>query len=1015
MTAAPRMQPSAAVHQLPSLPLIHRAGELAALTAALERAESGRGATVFISGEGGVGKTRLASALAEQAAKRGWTVVSGRAYPVETGVPYAPFSDALLPLLRGLDAAQLSLLTRGGISELVQVFPALGAELDRAPSNTRGEPAELKARLLWNVSQLLVRLAARKPLLVLLDNLQWADASSLELLHFVSRQAPAERILFACAYNSAERDTNPTLRDTENSLVSLGVAQVLPVAPLTLEGTRELVERAFCVEGVSAERFSRLLHERTRGNPFFVEETLKALVTAGSLTLREGVWLGWEVEDFGLPGTIRDTVLARLSRLGEDARAVGDLMAVIGSRVEHEALAATADLSESRLLAGIDELRRARVLVEEEERNAIAYDFAHPLLRETLYGELGRARARALHARVAEALERHYGDRALAHADELAFHYARADARSLAAKAVRYLVLAGRAASEQHANREAADYLAAALSLAERDDPEGGNAAAAEVPRLVRELARVRQRLGDYDGALSLWSRARQDAVSAGRQEEVADLARSMGLSAFWSGRYEDALAEYEAGLSAAHESRSTRRELRLLVARGMCLQAIGKRDEAEQDVRAALALAEEIGEPALLARVHRALLLLFVWTGPATDARTHGERAITLAEVSGDRGVAWSAHWALATLAGLTGDATGVARHLGEAERLAEALRSPLLRVWTAEVAIEYAAGTGNWENAVVLAERTTAMARALGQRTLLPRVLVWTGLLHLGRGDLEKGEACVSEAWELSGAGRDEHDVREVHLVVPAHLGMAALHLARRDWKAAIETGERGLRLADRTGYVVWGIHRLMPVIAEAALWSADHARAQRLERRLRRDSTRLGHRLGLAWADACAAVAEMLKGDKAKSVALLRSSCEALDAIPFVPDAARLRRQLARALAETGDREGALRELRRAHEVFVRLHADRELDETREQMRQLGGRPPGRSLAAGAAGLTARELEIVRYVAARRSNKEIGRALRISDRTVSTHLSNIYGKLGVASRGELADVAREERLVD
>lgn len=1013
---APRAATGPAHQQLPALPLTQRGQEVAFLTSVLEGAEQGRGATLFLAGEGGVGKTRLASSLAEHAGRRGWTVVSGRAYPVETGVPYAPFSDALLPLLRSLDAGQLTLLTRGGLSELVQIFPALGAALDRRAEPVRGEPAELKARLLWNVAQLLARLAARQPLLVLLDNLQWADASSLELLHFVARQAPAERILFLCAYNAAEREANPTLRDTEQSLVSLGVAQVLQVAPLTLEGTAELVSRAFSVDTAAVASFARLLHERTRGNPFFVEETLKALVATGRLCVRDGVWLGWDVEEFDLPQTIRDTVLARLSRLNEDARVVADLMAVIGARVEHQALTAIAELPEPRLLGALDELRRGRVVVEEdEEHGAIAYDFAHPLLRDTLYGELGRARARALHARVAESLERHYGDDALAHADVLAFHYARADARALAGKAVRYLVLAGRAASEQHANREAADYLAAALSLAERPTGAGEESAVAEVPRLVRDLARVRQRLGDYDSALSLWTRARDDAIAGGRQEEIADLARSIGLSCFWSGRYADALAAYDSGLVAARDAKSARRELRLLVARGMCLQAIGRRDDAEHDVRAALALAEAAGEAALLARVHRALLLLFVWTGPAAEARTHGERAIELAEQSGDRGVAWSAHWALATLAGLTGDAEGVARHLGEAERLAEVLRSPLLRVWTAEVAIEYAAGIGEWESAVTLAERTTAMARALGQRTLLPRVLVWTGLLYLGRGEIEKGEACVGEAWELSGAGRAEHDAREVHLVVPAHLGQAALHLARRDWKAAIEMGERGLTVADRTGYVVWGIHRLVPMIAEAALWSADLVRARKLERRLRRDSTRLGHRLGLAWADACAAVVELLHGDKAKSAALLRSSCEALDAIPFVPDAARLRRQLARALAETGDREGALRELRTAHEVFVRLRAERELDETREQMRQLGGRPPVRATSTGAAGLTARELEIVRYVAARRSNKEIGRALKISDRTVSTHLSNIYGKLGVTSRGELADRAREERLVE
>jgi len=225
----------------------------------------------------------------------------------------------------------------------------------------------------------------------------------------------------------------------------------------------------------------------------------------------------------------------------------------------------------------------------------------------------------------------------------------------------------------------------------------------------------------------------------------------------------------------------------------------------------------------------------------------------------------------------------------------------------------------------------------------------------------------------------------------------------------------GEHGLRIADRSGHVVWAIHRLMPVIAEASLWANDLERASSIGERMRRQSEALGQRLGLAWADACDALVELFNGHTERAVSLLRGAAEALEAIPFVADAARVRRQLARALAETGDREGATRELRRAHEVFVHLGAERELDATREQLRELGARPPTRSTAQGVAGLTGREVEIVRLVAARRSNKEIGAALGISARTASTHLSNIFAKLGVESRGELADRAREAGLLD
>jgi DNA-binding CsgD family transcriptional regulator len=144
-------------------------------------------------------------------------------------------------------------------------------------------------------------------------------------------------------------------------------------------------------------------------------------------------------------------------------------------------------------------------------------------------------------------------------------------------------------------------------------------------------------------------------------------------------------------------------------------------------------------------------------------------------------------------------------------------------------------------------------------------------------------------------------------------------------------------------------------------------------------------------------------------------MQSSVEQLEALPFLPQAARIRRRLAGAFLEVGDREEAMRQLRKAHDVFARLGATVELEGTREEMREIGLRPPPKSVTSGAAGLTGREIEIARMVATRKSNKEIGGVLKISARTVSTHLSNIFLKLSVGSRGELADFVRQNGLLE
>ena len=991
------------------LPLVGRDAELASLTRWLDDVAAGRGGTMIVAGAGGVGKTRLVSAAAEHASRHGWTVTTGRAYPVETGVPYAVFADALLPLLRATAPGALAVLTRGDGGTLAHICPAfaVGGE----PPRDGG--ADAKARLLWSFSQFLARLAASRPLLVVLENLQWADTSSLELLHFVARQLAAERVALLCTYNESELDANPTLRTTEQSLLSLGVARLTRLDPLDAEALESLVRQAFQADPASARALAGRLYSWTRGNPFFAQEMLKALVESRALHERNGTWQGWEAETPGLPRSIRDAVVARANRLSTPARSVANLAAVIGTRTSHDALVAVSGLPEAEVLAALDELRAGRVLAEEVEGGTVRYEFTHPLVRDVLYGELGAARARLLHATVAEALEALYGGRVLARADELAYHFSRAESRGLVTKAVRYLAAAGRDALARYANREAANYMSAAL---DQLDQAGDAAGDADPDALVEDLAQVRQRLGDYEGATALWTRARATAERRGDAGRVAAIERRLGLGSYWSGRYQDALAHLDVALEAAARAGDDPLRARIRVARAMTLAALGQPEAARAEVEVALELAERLGDPAVLARVHRSSLLLHIFIGPAERAHADGLRAIAFAEATGERGVAWSAHWAMAVVGGLTGQAAAMAHHMAEGDRLADELGSPVLRCWMAEVAIEYSSGTGEWAAGLALAERTIPMARALGQRVLLPRLLVWSAMIHLNRGAVDRAKAYLDEAWQLC-ADRGGKRPADVHSLVPVHAGLVAYHVAIGEHRRAIEIGEAGLAMVDRTGYLAWGIHRLLPMIIEAALWLNDIEAAERYRDRLRRDSQQLGHRLGIAWADTCDALIAMLGKDHGRAADMLRHAADSLEAVPWVLDAARARRKLAWVLAKTGDRDGAARELRRAHDQFVRLGTERELDETRELYRELGLRPPPRTApsAGGAGELTEREVDVVRLVAEHRSNKEIAAALRISPRTVSTHLSNIFVKLDVESRSELADVARRRRLVE
>lgn len=991
------------------LPLVGRTEELTALERMVEDPDR-RISTVFVAGEGGVGKSRLIVELAERIGRKGWTVVRGRAYPVEAGVPYALFSDAFLPLMRDLGDEALTVLSRGGLPELRHLFPALSLGRDTTAAAEPGaDPEEFRTRLLWNFAEFAAALGSRSPLLILLEDLQWADDSSLQLLHFLARQAPGRPFFVVGTYSTEERDRNSQLVQTERSLLSLHVAELHRLEALRPTQVGELIGRAFEVDQEVVAEFTEFLYGWTRGNPFFVEEVLKTLVTSGRLRRHQGRWLGWEAREIGLPGSVRDAVLARVGARSESARKVAEHAAVIGSRAGYPLLASVTGFDDDTLLGALEELCAHHVLKEQEDGGTVVYDFLHPVVRETLYGQFSLQRARLLHARVAEAMETLWAGNAADHVDELAYHFARAEAGPLALKAAQYLSEAGARALGRHADREAVNYLRAALErLAGAPAGDG----APDRGAVVADLARAHMRLGEYEAAVVLLTDA-LGSVPAGSPLE-ARVRRSLGLAHFWSGRHLEALGQMERGLDAASLRGDTTAQVHLRLARAYCLQELGRGGEALTEVEIALPLAEERAEAEMLARVHRTAALLHVWIGPPDKARHHAERAIELATEARNLTVEFWARWGLAVQWGMMGDTEALEPGIAAVQDLADRLRSPVLRLWSMELSIELAYATGDWDAGLQLGEQGIAMARRLNQRALLPRLLVWTSLFYMGRGDLERAEALVAEASEISGLRRGGGSV-DVHLVVPGWIGLAHYQVGLGDYQEAMESARRGLEIAEGTGYILWAVHRLLPIYAEACLWAGEIDAAARLGERMRQHATAMDHKLGLAWADACDALVKWKRGDPEGGAVLMRQAAEQLEAIPMVPYAARVRRQLAGRLAEVGDVEGALDELRRVHDVFARLGAELELEKTRIQFREVGHRPPPRGTGEGVAGLTAREWEVARLVAARKSNKAIGKALGISPRTASTHLSNIFQKLDVSSRGELADVIRETGLTD
>jgi tetratricopeptide (TPR) repeat protein len=333
------------------------------------------------------------------------------------------------------------------------------------------------------------------------------------------------------------------------------------------------------------------------------------------------------------------------------------------------------------------------------------------------------------------------------------------------------------------------------------------------------------------------------------------------------------------------------------------------------------------------------------MWNGDFEGSREVGERLRAVADRIGNPVLAFWSEWTLAATSGLRGDTRDLHRRVEDLERIAESVHSPSLHLWAAELALEERYSAGEWEEGIGLGEQAVALARSLEIHSVLPRLLVWLSLIYIGRGDLDRAGELVDEAWETSGAdgATGEGAVLNVHTVVPAHIGRTAYHLAREEWGRAIEIGRRGLAVVEEAGYVVWAVHRLLPLLTEAHLYAGNLAEAEALGRRLKAFGEATDHRLARAWGTAGEGIVSWLKGDVEAGTLVMIRAAGMLEEIPLLFDAARVRRQVAGRLFDMGRREAALAELTRVHGIFTSLGAQLELRKTLGQFAEMEAAPP------------------------------------------------------------------------
>jgi ATP/maltotriose-dependent transcriptional regulator MalT len=976
--------------RMTSARFVGRSGQLAELEAAYRDAGEGRPSLALVGGESGVGKSRLADELKRHARESGARVLAGDCVELgEDELPYAPLLSALRPLVRDEDPAleQLAPSYRAAIDA---IMPGLGS------GHSAGDATQ--SRVFEALLALLELLGEDAPVVLVVEDLHWADSSTRSFIGFLARTVCTERLLVVGTYRSDELHRRHPLRPLLAELSSDQFARLLDLPRFTPE---ELAEQ---LEGILAGRpeaeLVERIYSRSEGNALYTEEILAAGLDGRG----------------ALPPTLRDALMLRVDRLSPRAQELLRWLACQPA-ADHSLLATVPGIEPPELRDALREAVASHIVVTLPDET---YAFRHALLREVVYDDLLPGERTELHAALASALEeRIQGGEGGAHITAQAAHHwvAAGDQPRALAAATRAAV----AAERVNAFGEAQALFERALGLWERvEDPE--RVTGLEEVELLRRAASSADQAGDP---------ARQEALlrrALGLVDAKADPGRAATLyerlsQSLWSQHEQDASVEtMQEGLALLPEGEPSPERAKLLsqLAKRRMLQA--RLAEAEECAREAIAVARAVGHREAEAIGLNALGTAMGERGETDTGVEHLRESLEIARAEDlpmEEGGAWINIADVLSLAGRTEEALAVAR-----QGLEAGLTSPWRTAdWLRLAISDYSFQLGDWDEA-------EAAIPGPSRRHTGGTFVLWQlcrAQLALARGDLAPAGEAIAALREAT-AGSTEPQFLGPY-------GVLSSELARRagDIGAARTAVDEGL---DRIEYCSEDVVRIAALAVAGLRVEGD---AGQLARDRRDDeastlahsrATALLERARLAAASGWAveasqlatAEAEYARATAGDSGSLWADAAERWAKVrrPYESSYARWRE--AEALMAAGDREGATRAANEALESARGLGSAWLVDEigslaARARL-QLGGEEAPVAAAAEEPedpfGLTARERDVLALVAAGATNREIGERLHMAEKTASVHVSRILAKLNVRSRTEAAAVAHRQGLV-
>jgi DNA-binding CsgD family transcriptional regulator/tetratricopeptide (TPR) repeat protein len=1008
--------------------LVGRAREVAILEAALYAVQQGAGQLVLLSGEAGVGKSRLVAEIHQRALAQNFIILEGQCFERDRHYPYAPLIDAL----RMFFAAQSASVVADQIgvlgAELVKLLPELVLVVPSLQPSPALDPEAEKRRLFEALLHFLVRLTQQQParqLFLTLEDIHWGDETSLDFLHLLARRISAYPIFLLATYRHDE--LSPALKQLLLQLDRSRMAPELRLPALKPRDVNAMLQMIFEQAEPVRTEFLDAIYELTEGNPFFVEEVLKALVSSGDVFYAERRWDRKPIEELHIPPSVQDAVNRRTSQLSDEARRLLTWAAVAGQRFDFVLLQQLSGRDEGELLALMKELVTAQLVVGETTER---FAFRHALTRQAVYAELLGRERQVLHQRVALAIEQIHEDTLkastgpveAAEVNELSYHFYGAGDWN---KVLVYAWRAGSRAQALYAQRATVEHFSRALQAVQYVKPSEVHQADEElVVKLYRGRGLAYATLGEFEEARTDLEFALAQARVG--EERSAEWQLLLDLGYLWASRdYPQSGDYFQQALTLARILEDGAMLAHSLKRVGNWHTNLEEPQEALACHQEALAIFQALNDPRGLAETYDLLGMTSLLGSDYVQSASYFKHATTLFETVGD----------------LPGMASSLA-----------SLSACGYKLYITEVAVWANWRADGWLN---YGERALQIAQEIGWRGGEVYALMQISAIQWGQGQVGRGLEMLQRALALA------HEIEHRQWSCAAHSQLGTIYLDLLALPESKHHLEQALRLANETGslYLVRLITKwLVLLLLQEQEFAAAHTLLDAtlnstlpLQTLGQRSLWQARAELALAQGDPSLALqitdqliaftaniessgisaVPHLAYFRAKSLDALRRWAEAeamlLDAQKGAQAQGspsllwRVHLLLGQVVRARGRHSEASTHFAAARQVIETISAtlpdaelrDNFVRQATARIPQPRSRSPLQVAKQAHGGLTRREREVAHLVAQGSSNRAIAEALILGERTVESYVASILAKLNFSSRSQIAAWAVESGL--